>query len=499
MLVEVRVAAALVAGLHRGQVGVERRLRVDHHRPAAVQPDHQVGAYARWSSVAAVTCSAKSQCSSSPAASTMRRSWCSPHRPRTCGARSAATSCLVSVRSSPETARHGPHLLAQLGVGVDPVALQLGHPHARSGAASRAAAPPPGPPPPATARWPRRTAPASTAPAGPRRRGSACSVASSRAISSAGRDRAASQPSRSTQQPGRRPPRPASRSPRREACQNGYDKTRRGYRWDMEWIWLLSCSWFWSIGAVVWCARRGSAAGEQRELDDARAEAQRWYERLGGQVMNLHGDDPAVRQALADAGERYNAAGSQLRTGPDRSGSSSWPGRPRSRGWPTSGPPAPRWASTPARSCRRSPARPRRRAADQGARGRRAGSGTTRPARSPARTRPTTTRAGGCRAGRCRPAGIRSRVEDRRCAGAAGAIGGLLIMDALFSPAFADPGYGFDQGYQEGFQDGAARRLGDRAATPAATPAAATTAAAVTSAAATSAVATSSSSVGLAG
>jgi hypothetical protein len=40
-------------------------------------------------------------------------------------------------------------------------------------------------------------------------------------------------------------------------------------------------------------------------------------------------------------------------------------------------------------------------------------------------------------------------------AGAAGAIGGLLIMDALFSPAFADPGYGFDQGYQEGFQDGA--------------------------------------------
>ena len=28
--------------------------------------------------------------------------------------------------------------------------------------------------------------------------------------------------------------------------------------------------------------------------------------------MNLHGDDPAARQALADAGERYNAAGGQL-------------------------------------------------------------------------------------------------------------------------------------------------------------------------------------------
>jgi hypothetical protein len=61
---------------------------------------------------------------------------------------------------------------------------------------------------------------------------------------------------------------------------------------------------------VVW--RRGSAGREQRRLDDARADAQRWYERLGGQVLNLHSDDPAARQALADASERYNAAGGQL-------------------------------------------------------------------------------------------------------------------------------------------------------------------------------------------
>src|SRR5918997_1344075 len=61
---------------------------------------------------------------------------------------------------------------------------------------------------------------------------------------------------------------------------------------------------------VMW--RRGSVGREQRRLDDARAEAQRWYERLGGQVMNLHADDPAARQALADASERYNAAGGQL-------------------------------------------------------------------------------------------------------------------------------------------------------------------------------------------
>jgi hypothetical protein len=50
----------------------------------------------------------------------------------------------------------------------------------------------------------------------------------------------------------------------------------------------------------------------ERELADARAEAQRWYERLGGQVTNLSGDNQAVKQALADAGERYHAAGAQL-------------------------------------------------------------------------------------------------------------------------------------------------------------------------------------------
>ncbi|SCL27683.1 hypothetical protein GA0070616_3548 [Micromonospora nigra] len=65
------------------------------------------------------------------------------------------------------------------------------------------------------------------------------------------------------------------------------------------------------VGGFVWW-RRESAARQARSLADVRADAQRWYERLGGQVLNLHGDEPAVRQALADAGERYNAAGGQL-------------------------------------------------------------------------------------------------------------------------------------------------------------------------------------------
>lgn len=47
-------------------------------------------------------------------------------------------------------------------------------------------------------------------------------------------------------------------------------------------------------------------------LDDAKADARRWVERLGGQVLNLEGEDTASQQALADAAERYTAAGSQL-------------------------------------------------------------------------------------------------------------------------------------------------------------------------------------------
>ncbi|PWW56188.1 hypothetical protein [Actinokineospora spheciospongiae] len=64
-----------------------------------------------------------------------------------------------------------------------------------------------------------------------------------------------------------------------------------------------------AIGAV---AMRNSGAAKQRRLDDAKAEARRWVERLGGQVVNLTGTDEASRQALADASERYTAAGSQM-------------------------------------------------------------------------------------------------------------------------------------------------------------------------------------------
>ncbi|GAA5118375.1 hypothetical protein [Pseudonocardia adelaidensis] len=65
------------------------------------------------------------------------------------------------------------------------------------------------------------------------------------------------------------------------------------------------------VVGVAWLIRQRNAA-QARELEDARSEARRWVERLGGQVLNLVGTDDASKQAIADAAERYNAAGSQM-------------------------------------------------------------------------------------------------------------------------------------------------------------------------------------------
>lgn len=48
------------------------------------------------------------------------------------------------------------------------------------------------------------------------------------------------------------------------------------------------------------------------QLADAKADARRVIDRLGGQVYNLTGNDEPSKQALADAGERFNAAGAQI-------------------------------------------------------------------------------------------------------------------------------------------------------------------------------------------
>ena len=65
------------------------------------------------------------------------------------------------------------------------------------------------------------------------------------------------------------------------------------------------------VVGFLWLVRQRSAA-QTREFEDAKSEARRWVERLGGQVLNLVGTDDASKQALADAAERYTAAGSQM-------------------------------------------------------------------------------------------------------------------------------------------------------------------------------------------
>jgi hypothetical protein len=68
-------------------------------------------------------------------------------------------------------------------------------------------------------------------------------------------------------------------------------------------------------GAIALAGWRSSRASGRRSADtlaDAKADARRVIERLGGQVFNLTGSNEASRQALADASERYTAASSQI-------------------------------------------------------------------------------------------------------------------------------------------------------------------------------------------
>lgn len=59
--------------------------------------------------------------------------------------------------------------------------------------------------------------------------------------------------------------------------------------------------------------RSDGTRNQQVRLDDAKADARQAIERLGGQVYSLNPDgDAAATQALADAGERFTAAGSQI-------------------------------------------------------------------------------------------------------------------------------------------------------------------------------------------
>lgn len=69
------------------------------------------------------------------------------------------------------------------------------------------------------------------------------------------------------------------------------------------------------LGAVVFLVMKSQNKNKghsANQLEDAKADARQSIERLGGQVYNLVGNDDASKQALADASERYTAAGSQI-------------------------------------------------------------------------------------------------------------------------------------------------------------------------------------------
>jgi hypothetical protein len=205
------------------------------------------------------------------------------------------------------------------------------------------------------------------------------------------------------------------------------------------------------VAGVVLFARRGGAAREQQRLDDARADAQRWYERLGGQVLNLHGDNPAAQQALADASERYNAAGGQLQQAKTvnqfaLARESALEGLAYARAGRVAmgldpGPDLP-----PLASAQGAGALTKEREVSVQGQQYRAGPqpGADTPYYYP----------GGRVQGRPVPSGWYSTPVWKTALGAgAGALGGLLIFDALFSPAFGDSG-GYSDGYQDGFDAG---------------------------------------------
>lgn len=67
-----------------------------------------------------------------------------------------------------------------------------------------------------------------------------------------------------------------------------------------------------AIALAVWSSSRASGNRNAATLADAKADARRVIERLGGQVLNLNGSNEASTQALADASERFTAASSQI-------------------------------------------------------------------------------------------------------------------------------------------------------------------------------------------
>ncbi|MFG1933910.1 DUF1542 domain-containing protein [Mycobacterium sp. NPDC048908] len=67
-----------------------------------------------------------------------------------------------------------------------------------------------------------------------------------------------------------------------------------------------------AIALAMYSSSKASGRRNAASLADAKADARRLIERLGGQVLNVTGTNDAAKQAMADASERYTAASSQI-------------------------------------------------------------------------------------------------------------------------------------------------------------------------------------------
>jgi hypothetical protein len=79
------------------------------------------------------------------------------------------------------------------------------------------------------------------------------------------------------------------------------------------WAWLLGIFALIAAG-ITWLVVR-SRRRLRRQVAEARAQVDPYYDRLASEVSSIDPkDDPVARQAMSDASERYNSAGSQLQS-----------------------------------------------------------------------------------------------------------------------------------------------------------------------------------------
>ncbi|RRR97548.1 hypothetical protein [Glycomyces terrestris] len=214
---------------------------------------------------------------------------------------------------------------------------------------------------------------------------------------------------------------------------------------------------------VVFLVSRNNKKRAEAELADAQAEARRLHERLGGQTMNLTapGDNLPAGQALADAGERYTAAGSQLEQARTinqyrLAAETAIEGLHYVRAARTAmdldpGPEIPQM-----RGQRRTGALTEPVSAE--VEGRRY-TGSPDPSDENRHYYP-----GGNVDGRPVPAGwYNTPWWQPALAGAAGAFVGMMVLDALITPAYAMGAVegGYADGYQDGYADGGGDAGGD--------------------------------------